>query len=137
MPSGWPPLLSFRYMNADRHTNASRYFETAFAFERLDPWTTQWAFGGNGDGTLFYPGTPAKIGGTQHVPVSSIRLKLIREGYEDYEYLAMLDRLGDGTFARQTAATLFPKPYLANQTSSSQLYAARAALASRITELLH
>lgn len=44
-------------------------------------------FGGNGDGTLYYPGRPAEIGGTTHIPLESIRLKLIREGYEDYEYI--------------------------------------------------
>ena len=53
-------------------------------------WTTVWEFDGNGDGTLSYQGTPAKIGGTTHVPVASIRLKMIREGMEDYEYLTLL-----------------------------------------------
>ena len=33
-------------------------------------------FGGNGDGTLFYPGLPAKIGGHTEIPIDSIRLKL-------------------------------------------------------------
>lgn len=41
--------------------------------------------GGNGEGTLFYPGRPDKIGGNDHIPVSSLRLTLIREGNEDYE----------------------------------------------------
>ena len=49
-------------------------------------------FGGNGDGTLFYPGLPDLIGGSTHIPVESIRLKLIREGLEDYEYLALLEK---------------------------------------------
>ena len=41
--------------------------------------------GGNGEGTLFYPGRPDKIGGNDHIPISSLRLTLIREGNEDYE----------------------------------------------------
>ncbi len=48
--------------------------------------------GGNGDGTLFYPGMPARIGGKSDIPVESIRLKLIREGLEDYEYFLLLGR---------------------------------------------
>ena len=50
--------------------------------------------GMNGDATLFYPGracTPGTgagcIGGTTDIPVESIRLKRIRDGREDYEYL--------------------------------------------------
>ena len=111
------------------------YFETAYAFEGTKPWDDLWYFGGNGDGTLFYPGVPSEIGGMHHVPVTSVRLKLIREGYEDYEYLKLVEKLGDGAFARKTSEALFPKPYLANETTSAQLYAARAALAARIHEL--
>jgi hypothetical protein len=45
----------------------------------------------NGDGTtLFYPGLPALIGGRTDIPIGSIRLKLIRKGMEDYEYLVLL-----------------------------------------------
>ncbi len=58
-----------------------------------DPWTNVRLFGGNGDGTLFYPGRPDRIGGHTDIPIESIRLKLIREGMEDYEYLALLARL--------------------------------------------
>jgi hypothetical protein len=60
--------------------------------------------GGNGDGTLFYPGTPAEIGGTHEVPVESIRLKHYRDGEEDYELLHHLaDDLGDETAVREIA----------------------------------
>src|SRR5206468_10330843 len=62
------------------------YYDTTYACTEGDAWTGQYYFGGNGDGTLFYPGTPAKIGGTSHVPIASLRIKLIREGMEDYEY---------------------------------------------------
>lgn len=71
------------------------YFATVFAYNVRDPWTGVFDFGGNGDGTLFYPGTPAKLGGTAHHPVESLRLKAIRDGLEDYEYLHLLERLGD------------------------------------------
>ena len=52
------------------------FYETAMSVSSHDPWTShEWDFNGNGDGTLFYPGTPAKIGGTTRaatVPVASI-----------------------------------------------------------------
>eukprot|EP01048_Picozoa_sp_COSAG05_P026081 COSAG05_NODE_6941_length_878_cov_0.870347_1_plen_89_part_00 len=43
-----------------------------------DPWDQQLVAGGNGEGTLFYPGRPDVIGGTTHIPVASMRLKMIR-----------------------------------------------------------
>ncbi len=41
-----------------------------------------------GEGMLLYPGGDAGLAG----PVGTIRLKNIREGFEDFEYLAILDR---------------------------------------------
>jgi len=69
------------------------YFNTNGAYSRKpDPWTDVHLFGGNGDGTLFYPGRPDAIGGRTDIPIESIRLKLIREGLEDYEYLVLLGK---------------------------------------------
>jgi hypothetical protein len=45
----------------------------------------------NGGGFLFYPGVPCGIDG----PVISMRLKNLRDGMEDYEYFAILERLTD------------------------------------------
>ncbi|HET7752811.1 MAG TPA: glycoside hydrolase domain-containing protein [Anaeromyxobacteraceae bacterium] len=109
------------------------YFETTMAYQH-DAWTNQWDFTGNGDGTLFYPGTPAKIGGTTHIPLASIRLKMIREGMEDYEYLKALSAAGDGALADQVAAALFPKPYAAEQ-NAQDLMSARARIAARLAEI--
>src|SRR6185312_3529116 len=77
-----------------------------------DPWTNLRLFGGNGDGTLFYPGRPAQIGGATDIPIESIRLKLIREGMEDYEYLALLARLGGRAAAEAFNDRIVQKPYL-------------------------
>jgi len=79
------------------------YCWTATCNGSTDPWQTVYAFGGNGDGTLFYPGTPAKIGGTTPVSVSSIRLNLIRDGMEDFEYLNALAKAGQRTYAEKVA----------------------------------
>jgi hypothetical protein len=45
-------------------------------------WKSQWTNGANGDGNLFYPGTPAIIGGKTHIPVESMRLKFVRDGID-------------------------------------------------------
>jgi hypothetical protein len=47
-----------------------------------------------------YPGTTRAIGGRHHVPLSSIRIELIREGMEDDELLHLLESQGEGEFAR-------------------------------------
>lgn len=111
------------------------YFETTYMLPTA--WEDQCDFSGNGDGTLFYPGTPDRIGGSSHIPVESIRLKLIREGMEDFEYLKLLCDLGDCATARAEAGTLFPAPYLAAGVSPEDLYAARSRIADRIEEILH
>jgi hypothetical protein len=51
-------------------------------------WTNPLTFGGgyNLEGSLLYPGVDAGVRGL----VSSMRLKQIREGLEDYEYLKIL-----------------------------------------------
>lgn len=48
--------------------------------------TTYKSFQTNGDGLLVYPGPDRE-------PIPSIRLEVIRDGIEDYEYLALLARL--------------------------------------------
>jgi uncharacterized protein (TIGR03382 family) len=120
--------LAFRY-----DLSGELYYETTMAYGH-DPWTNQWDFSGNGDGTLFYPGTPARIGGTTQIPVASLRLAMIREGMEDYEYLKLVSDLGDPAFARATADALFPRAF-ETEKSPEALMAARAKLAARIAAL--
>lgn len=62
---------------------AGLYFNTVEAYMRggKDPWASTYLFTGNGDGTLFYPDRK------NHGPVASIRLKLVRNGIQDVEYL--------------------------------------------------
>jgi len=77
-----------------------------------DPWVNVRLFGGNGDGSLFYPGRPDRIGGKTDIPIESIRLKLIREGMEDYEYLALLAGIEGRLAADQFADRIVKEPYL-------------------------
>ena len=122
--------LAFKY-----EATGELYWDTTYAYLSGDPWTSVWEFDGNGDGTLFYPGTPAKIGGTTHVPVASIRLKMIREGMEDYEYLTLLAALGDPGLAKDVVNQLFPSASQTEQSAQS-LMEARERIAKRILELL-
>ena len=56
--------LTFRY-----RIGGELYYNTVEAYARgQDPWRDQLLFGGNGDGTLFYPGRARAIGGTTRHP---------------------------------------------------------------------
>jgi len=55
-----------------------------------EPMNTPWAQ--NGNGSLYYPGPDG--------PVPSIRLAILRDGMEDYEYLHRLRELVSGARAR-------------------------------------
>jgi len=111
------------------------YYEMTMSYFNGDPWTNQTGFGGTGDGTLFYPGTPARIGGKTEIPVESLRLKGIRDGMEDYELLALAKKLGAGDQAKAIAAGVFPKTYQSTATPAA-LDSARAELAALILHAL-
>ena len=118
---GWPQYMIDATGPANRvmqwvawryRVEGELYFNMVEAFGTgKDPWKTVFLFGGNGDGTLFYPGTPDVIGGRTHIPIESIRLKLIREGMEDYEYLALLSKFRGRAVADRYAARIVTKPY--------------------------
>jgi hypothetical protein len=65
------------------------YWTTVY-WEKTNPWTDPKTYGDyNGEGSLLYPGADAGFPG----PIASMRLKAIRDGMEDYEYLHLLARL--------------------------------------------
>ncbi len=96
-----------------------------------DAWSSAYAFGGNGEGTLMYPGLPARIGGATPVPIPSIRLNLIRDGFEDYEYLHALAAAGEGAFADAQARTFITTAHVFSN-DPSRLAAAREAIGDRL-----
>ena len=55
-----------------------------------------------GEGMLVYPGEDAGVQGT----VPSLRLKWIREGVEDYEYIELMKKAGKGDLALELARQL-------------------------------
>jgi len=69
-----------------------------------DPWTDPWVGEGNGDGFLLYPEPGTTQATTRFIP--SIRLELLREALEDYEYL----RLANGANRPAAGAASTPDP---------------------------
>ena len=77
--TGWPSYMIDTAMIRSRaqewlsfawDVTGELYWDTTYAYSvGASPWTDQYQFSGNGDGTIFYPGTPARIGGTTHIPL--------------------------------------------------------------------
>ena len=113
------------------------YFNTVEAWNpppsggEADPWQDVLRFHGNGDGTLFYPGTPERLGSTSHLPIESLRLKHLRDGLEDFEYLALARALGQETAAIAFAQAVVPLPWQIER-SPERWAKARQALARAI-----
>ena len=138
--SGWPTYAvdsdatrnrAMEWMSFSYDMSGELYYEMTYASFVGDAWTNQFAFGGTGDGTLFYPGTTAKIGGQTEIPVESLRMKMIRDGMEDYELLNLAKKLGLGDQAKQIAKGVYPVTYQAT-TSTAALDSGRAQLAQLI-----
>lgn len=118
--TGWPsyvidaPATANRVMQWvawKRDIEGELYYSMNQAYADRDPWNDIRASGGNGDGTLFYPGKPDRIGGATDIPIESIRLKLIREGMEDYEYLVLAAKLGGEELARGFGSRIVREAY--------------------------
>ncbi len=87
------PLVVYRvptWINYQYNITGLLYWSTVTSV--IEPWFNP-AFAHprhyNGGGFLFYPGEPCGIEG----PVTCMRLKNLRDGMEDYEYLAIAEKL--------------------------------------------
>ena len=140
---GWPsymidaPATASRAMGWLAFANGisgELYFDVVYAYHEGDPWQSQWAFGGNGDGTLYYPGTPERIGGKHDVPVESLRIVQVQRGLQDHAYLTLCERLGDPAVAQAEARVIAPS--LRGWARDPKAYAAaRERVATRIEAL--
>ena len=102
----WGLLASTPYrVNGFLYQNATLAYSRFFNMTapKIDVWESVYYLGGNGDGTLFYPGRPADIGGTTHIPIESLRLKMIREALVQQEIALFLIARGDELFLQQQA----------------------------------
>lgn len=136
------PWITARY-----HMDGILYWALNYWTETANPWLDAVTFHSgflcsdgyvlNGEGSLLYPGDYTKeYTGQPNVngPVSSIRLELLREGMEDYEYLWMLKHLGDKEFAESEVKDLVVS-VRAFSRNLGELYLAREAMAKRLEEL--
>ena len=112
------------------------YWDSTLSWTGLTqkPWTNQYSNGGNGDGTIIYPGPAAnaQVGGTHDIPIGSLRLKMLREGVEDYEYLYLLSSLGDAAYGDAQIDAVFATAHSVTSATPDMLYTARKNLACRI-----
>ncbi len=115
------PLIMYRiptWLNRQYDINGLLYWTTAGWYDDKGPWLApalaHYGEGGmghttaryyNGGGILLYPGLEAGFDG----PVTSIRLKNIREGLEDYEYFAILEKEGYGDFVKEMVDEICPE----------------------------
>ena len=135
------------WITAHYHMNGILYWAANFWNQTPDPWldpvtyisgfdcSNGWVL--NGEGSLIYPGDHTKTyTGQPNVigPVSSIRLELLREGIEDYEYLWMLKDLGDKDFA-DTMVSNMVVDVSAFSRNVEELYLARQSMARRLEKL--
>ncbi len=150
--AGWPGYVidepasqarAMGWLSYEYRTTGQFYYDTTVTLPTA--WTDQHFSGGNGDGNLFYPGIPdpqsrglhgiPAIGGQDDIPIDSIRLKRIRDGMEDYEYLHFLATHGKGGSALSVARNLFPTMFKATR-SQGAFDAARSQLISMIEAIV-
>jgi hypothetical protein len=88
------PLLNYRIpaWTSRRYGLTGLFYWTVVYWLEVDAWTNPLTLKKqyNGEGCLFYPGTEAGFDG----PVASMRLKALRDGLEDYEYLVLAGEAG-------------------------------------------
>lgn len=129
------PLLDYRipaWMSWRYGITGLLYWTTVYWQKAGDVWTNPATYGEgryayNGEGSLFYPGAELGFSG----PVASLRLKQIREGMEDYEYLKLLADSGQKADADELARKLAAS-WTEWNTEPAALYAAREEIARRL-----
>jgi len=121
------PLLNYRIpaWTSRRYNLAGLLYWTVVFWPVGDTWMNPLTYKEyNGEGTLFYPGADIGYDG----PVASMRLKALRDGLEDYEYLVLA---GDAGAAK---AAEVAKSWTQWETDPAKLAAAREELAKIILE---
>jgi hypothetical protein len=103
------PLASYRiptWINWQYKITGLLYWSTVTTV--VDPWLnpalSHYGTHCNGEGYLIYPGAPCGIDG----PISCMRLKNLRDGMEDYEYFALLEKLAGREAVTKIVSTVAP-----------------------------
>jgi hypothetical protein len=135
---GWMldyPILNYRvpqWANWINRVDGLLYWQMTAWDSARDPWTQTgtFSYGGmtlNGEGSLFYPGNAVGYQG----PIASARLKALRDGMEDYEYLKLLAEIA-GPSVADSMARAVASSYSAWNRSAANLQNNREAIAHRI-----
>ena len=128
------PLAVYRvptWINYQYNVTGLLYWSTVTMV--LEPWSNPaFAHPGhyNGGGYLFYPGVPCGIDG----PISCMRLKNLRDGMEDYEYFAILEKLAGRNAVRKIVDIIAPDWWSFSK-DPGEFLAAREKLAREIVRL--
>ena len=129
------PLTSYRtptWMNWQYKINGLLYWSMVTTVQ--DPWhLPAFADSGapfNGGGYLLYPGIPSGIDG----PVASMRLKVIRDAMEDYEYFVLLEKLAGRESVKEIVSNVAPE-WWATAEDPKVILAARERMAEEILKL--
>jgi hypothetical protein len=109
-----------------------------------DPWSSVYEYGNNGDGNLIYPGSnstntsslASQVGVSIPIWIPSMRIKMMRDGMQDYEYLNLLTNQGNGSLVQSEISSWITNGYTFN-VNPSGLTAARQALGQAIHQLTY
>ncbi|MFI5394711.1 MAG: glycoside hydrolase domain-containing protein [Candidatus Binatia bacterium] len=133
------PLINYRVPSwiEWRYGQTGLLYWTPWYWEQTNPWdstaTDVRSYATfNDSGMLVYPGNDV---GYLNGPIASIRLKALRDGMEDYEYLKLLSDMGDANAAAAEALGIGTS-WQAWDRAAVDLEAARDRLASRIEALM-
>jgi len=103
----------------------------------LNPIVSNYYAGGWGDGTLvYYTGVAYNGGTTIPLILPSMRLKMIRDGMQDYEYLNLLTKQGKSSFVQSEISSWLTNSYTFT-VNPSGLTTARQALGQAIHQLTY
>ncbi|NIK78687.1 hypothetical protein FHS15_003833 [Paenibacillus castaneae] len=124
--------ISQGFINQSIGSNGLLYW--TINFWSSDPWTSVNASEASknvpGDGILIYPGEQAGLAGI----APSLRLKVIRDGIYDYDYIEMLKEAGYGEWALEISKGIATDFESWNQ-SPEALEAARIKLGNKLSEI--
>jgi Domain of unknown function (DUF4091) len=101
-----------------------------------NPIVSNYQFGGWGDGTLVYTGSSSYVGTKIPLVLPSMRLKMIRDGVQDYEYLHALTAAGEGSLVNLEVKSVLTNSYTFSN-DPAVITAARQALGTALHQLAH
>jgi hypothetical protein len=154
----WPNLVvdgkpaanrAQEWLTYNNNQSGELYYNTEFCWPTTqcagNVWNNNLAFGGWGDGTLLYP---SSLAGVRHVTlqngspltteiwIPSVRLKHIRDGMQDYEYLNALNVAGKGSLIKAQIASWITNSSTF-ETTGSGLQTARQNLGTVLHQLTY